>query len=69
MRLADAPHEGTSIRLQRVATNGHDVAHRTAGDEPMVLLCAPVPRGTITTLTSHPPGSGLESHSNKLCPS
>jgi hypothetical protein len=55
MRLADAPHEGTSIRLQRVATNGHDVAHRTAGDEPMVLLCAPVPRGTITTLTSHPP--------------
>jgi Domain of unknown function (DUF4404) len=24
-----------------VATNGHDVAHRTAGDGPMVLLCAP----------------------------
>jgi hypothetical protein len=55
MRLADAPHEGTSIRLQRVATNGHDVAHRTAGDGPMVLLCAPVPRGTITTLPSPQP--------------
>jgi hypothetical protein len=30
MRLADAPHERTPIRLQRVATNGHDVAHCTA---------------------------------------
>ena len=31
------------------------MAHRTAVDGPMVLLWAPVPRGTITTLTSHPP--------------
>jgi hypothetical protein len=51
------------------ATKGHDVAHRAAGDGPMVLLWAPVPQGTITTLTSHPPGSGLESLQTKLCPS
>ena len=38
MRLADAPDEVSPIRLQHVAINGHDVAYRTAGDGPVVLL-------------------------------
>jgi Domain of unknown function (DUF4404) len=45
-----------------------DVAHRTAGDGPMVLRWAPVPRRTITILTSYPPGSELESPSDKALP-
>jgi Domain of unknown function (DUF4404) len=43
-----------------------DVAHRTAGDGPMVLRWAPVPRRTITILTSYPPGSELESSDKAL---
>ena len=48
MQLADAPDGVSSIALQVVAINGHDVAYRRAGEGPVVLLVHGMAGSSVT---------------------
>jgi pimeloyl-ACP methyl ester carboxylesterase len=48
MQLADTPRGVSSIGLQVVAINGHEVAYRRAGEGPVVLLVHGMAGSSVT---------------------